>query len=202
MTCAWSPDGRHFLTATVAPRLRVDNGFQIYRQCDCTTRTDSHRWGSQGWHMQMTLGAEQQDSHAACQHTIQCSAMHPAALTGHAKLSHPQPAPVRRYTGEKVHDERVEVLLEAVWRPAPAGAFPDLPQSPKANGAGAPAFTPPPAASGYVAPHLRGANGGLIAVVPLLLSGLGARKLRMLYCDACAFGLLGCACLAKGWQNI
>lgn len=31
VTCDWSPDGRHLLTATIAPRLRVDNGFQVYR---------------------------------------------------------------------------------------------------------------------------------------------------------------------------
>jgi len=31
VTCDWSPDGRHLLTATIAPRLRVDNGLQIYR---------------------------------------------------------------------------------------------------------------------------------------------------------------------------
>lgn len=31
VTCDWAPDGRHFLTATVAPRLRVDNGYQIWR---------------------------------------------------------------------------------------------------------------------------------------------------------------------------
>ena len=31
VTCEWAPDGRHFLTATLAPRLRVDNGFQIFR---------------------------------------------------------------------------------------------------------------------------------------------------------------------------
>ena len=64
-----------------------------------------------------------------------------------------------RYTGQKVHDERLEVLLEAVWRPAAPEAFPDLPQSPKANGSANPAFTPPPAAAGYVAPHLRGSGG-------------------------------------------
>ena len=31
MTLEWAPDGRLFLTATVAPRLRVDNGFHLYR---------------------------------------------------------------------------------------------------------------------------------------------------------------------------
>ncbi|KAH6637661.1 eukaryotic translation initiation factor-like protein subunit eIF2A [Boeremia exigua] len=28
--CEWSPDGRHILTATTSPRLRVDNGIRIY----------------------------------------------------------------------------------------------------------------------------------------------------------------------------
>ncbi|KAF2155162.1 translation initiation factor eIF-2A [Myriangium duriaei CBS 260.36] len=28
--CEWSPDGRHILTATTSPRLRVDNGVRIY----------------------------------------------------------------------------------------------------------------------------------------------------------------------------
>lgn len=31
VTCEWAPDGRHFLTATIAPRLNVDNGYQIWR---------------------------------------------------------------------------------------------------------------------------------------------------------------------------
>lgn len=73
-----------------------------------------------------------------------------------------------RYTGEKIHDERIEVLLEAAWRPAPEGAFPDLPQSPRANGGAGPSFVPPPAASGYVAPHLRGANGALAPTSPIV----------------------------------
>ncbi len=60
-----------------------------------------------------------------------------------------------RYTGEKLLDEKVEVLLEAAWRPAPEGAFPDLPQSPRANGSASSAAAPA-AAQGYVAPHLRG----------------------------------------------
>ncbi|KAF8975611.1 hypothetical protein BGZ46_008982 [Entomortierella lignicola] len=28
--CEWSPDGRHILTATLSPRLRVDNGYKIW----------------------------------------------------------------------------------------------------------------------------------------------------------------------------
>ncbi|KAF2731739.1 translation initiation factor eIF-2A [Polyplosphaeria fusca] len=28
--CAWAPDGKHILTATTSPRLRVDNGIRIY----------------------------------------------------------------------------------------------------------------------------------------------------------------------------
>lgn len=60
-----------------------------------------------------------------------------------------------RYTGERVLDERVEVLLEAAWRPAPEGAFPDLPQSPRANSSASSAAGPA-MPQGYVAPHLRG----------------------------------------------
>lgn len=29
-TCEWSPDGKHILTATTSPRLRVDNGIRIW----------------------------------------------------------------------------------------------------------------------------------------------------------------------------
>ncbi|EMC99966.1 hypothetical protein BAUCODRAFT_63591 [Baudoinia panamericana UAMH 10762] len=29
-TCEWSPDGKHILTATTSPRLRVDNGLRIW----------------------------------------------------------------------------------------------------------------------------------------------------------------------------
>lgn len=28
--CLWSPDGKHFLTATTSPRLRVDNGVKVW----------------------------------------------------------------------------------------------------------------------------------------------------------------------------
>ena len=28
--CTWSPDGRHIMTATLSPRLRVDNGYKIW----------------------------------------------------------------------------------------------------------------------------------------------------------------------------
>jgi translation initiation factor 2A len=31
VTLEWSPDGRYILCATVAPRLRVDNGFQVFK---------------------------------------------------------------------------------------------------------------------------------------------------------------------------
>ncbi|GAX75533.1 hypothetical protein CEUSTIGMA_g2976.t1 [Chlamydomonas eustigma] len=30
VTAEWSPDGRHLLTATTAPRLRVDNGYKVF----------------------------------------------------------------------------------------------------------------------------------------------------------------------------
>lgn len=31
ITHAWSPDSRYFMTATLAPRMNVDNGFKIFR---------------------------------------------------------------------------------------------------------------------------------------------------------------------------
>ena len=34
----WSPNGRHLLTATTAPRLRVDNGYQMYK-CASSSNT-------------------------------------------------------------------------------------------------------------------------------------------------------------------
>ena len=36
MTLEWSPDGRHLLVATTAPRLRVDNGYQMYKCASCS----------------------------------------------------------------------------------------------------------------------------------------------------------------------
>jgi translation initiation factor 2A len=27
---SWAPDGQHFVTATTAPRLRIDNGYRIW----------------------------------------------------------------------------------------------------------------------------------------------------------------------------
>ena len=32
----WSPDGRILMTATTAPRMRVNNGIQLFRQGDLT----------------------------------------------------------------------------------------------------------------------------------------------------------------------
>lgn len=29
--CSWAPDGRHLITCTTSPRLRVDNGYKIFR---------------------------------------------------------------------------------------------------------------------------------------------------------------------------
>ena len=41
----WSPDGRHLLTATTAPRLRVDNGYQMYK-CASSSKTCSNHPGA------------------------------------------------------------------------------------------------------------------------------------------------------------
>ena len=29
--CSWSPDSRYFMTATLAPRMNVDNGFKVFK---------------------------------------------------------------------------------------------------------------------------------------------------------------------------
>jgi translation initiation factor 2A len=31
--CSWSPDSRLFMTATISPRLRVNNGYEVYSYC-------------------------------------------------------------------------------------------------------------------------------------------------------------------------
>jgi translation initiation factor 2A len=72
VSAQWSPCGRFLLTATTAPRLRVDNGLQVWS-----------------------------------------------------------------YRGELVAEQRREVLSGAEWAPAPPGAFPDLPQSPRGAGGAA-----------------------------------------------------------------
>ncbi|KAF9578184.1 hypothetical protein BGW38_006157, partial [Lunasporangiospora selenospora] len=37
--CEWSPDGRHILTATLSPRLRVDNGYKIWHYTGALVNT-------------------------------------------------------------------------------------------------------------------------------------------------------------------
>lgn len=29
--CEWAPDSRHFIAAVVSPRIRVDNGYKIFK---------------------------------------------------------------------------------------------------------------------------------------------------------------------------
>ena len=70
----------------------------------------------------------------------------------------------RRYDGAHLHAERREVLLEAAWRPAPPGTFPERPPSPRAaaNGAAGRPAAPPVVAQrpkGYVPPSRRGNPG-------------------------------------------
>ncbi|KAF9354242.1 hypothetical protein BGX34_011130 [Mortierella sp. NVP85] len=38
--CEWSPDGRHILTATLSPRLRVDNGYKIWHYTGTLVHTE------------------------------------------------------------------------------------------------------------------------------------------------------------------
>ncbi|CAG9467121.1 unnamed protein product [Pedinophyceae sp. YPF-701] len=99
----WAPDGRHLLTITVSPRLRVDNGFRVWS-----------------------------------------------------------------YKGEMLHHEAFAEMLDASWKPVPAGTIPERPFTPPqaaakdkaAGGGGGPAAKAgAPAggagAVGYVPPHLR-----------------------------------------------
>jgi translation initiation factor 2A len=66
VTYQWTPDSRHFVTAAVHPRLRVDNAIRVYT-----------------------------------------------------------------YYGDLVHETRFDELYEVRCRPAPAGVYPDRPQSPR-----------------------------------------------------------------------
>ena len=107
VTLEWSPDSRHLLVSTTAPRLRVDNGIRLFK-----------------------------------------------------------------YDGTLVASKPWEVLLEASWRPAAKGVYPDRPPSPRAAGAGvastsssggaaasASAAAKPAAPArptAFVPPHLRG----------------------------------------------
>lgn len=94
VTCDWAPDGRSLLVATLAPRLRVDNGIRIVK-----------------------------------------------------------------YDGSLLLERPFPVLLEAAWRPAPAGAFPDAPPSPRALGAAKAATAKAARPAAFVPPHLRGRPG-------------------------------------------
>jgi len=40
--CEWLPDGRHFLTATLSPRLRVDNGFKLWHYSGIMVHDERH----------------------------------------------------------------------------------------------------------------------------------------------------------------
>jgi len=73
--CEWSPDGRHILTATTSPRLRVDNGLRIY-----------HVTGGLMYHEEMaelyTVAWKPQsvDKHPLRDPSVPAPAPHPSAL--------------------------------------------------------------------------------------------------------------------------
>ena len=69
-----------------------------------------------------------------------------------------------RYTGEKLVDTKLEKLLEATWQPAPAGAYPDLPQSPRAQ-----ASTSGKAPTSAAPPQKQGADTGVEECLPHFL---------------------------------
>ena len=80
----WSPDGRHLLTATTAPRLRVDNGYQMYR-CASSSNTCTDPPGShivQCAHYR----ASYQRSHASGVLCAQCMMNHAKYLRSLTKI--------------------------------------------------------------------------------------------------------------------
>ena len=73
--CEWSPNGRYLLTATLSPRLRVDNGFMIW-----------HYTGVLLWHQ-------------AFKELLQCE-WQPAVLSVFRERTDLSPKPAEAYTGD------------------------------------------------------------------------------------------------------
>lgn len=86
--CEWSPDGRHILTATTSPRLRVDNGVMIWHYTgELMYKADMEELYHVCWRPQPGV------------HTLPTNPL-PGAPTPHASaLSHVAAAPVKKATG-------------------------------------------------------------------------------------------------------
>ncbi|KAM0716008.1 hypothetical protein Q7P37_008522 [Cladosporium fusiforme] len=94
--CEWSPDGKHILTATTSPRLRVDNGVKIYHVLGgCMYNEDMHELYQVTWRPQSTT-----------QHPLEpinpAPAPHPSALEYLGRVKTPsKPAGAYRPPGAR-----------------------------------------------------------------------------------------------------
>ncbi len=90
--CDWSPDGTHLITATLTPRLRVDNGFRIWT---ATGRMLGRVQFGELYQVAWCVGAEQQasvDKNVSIQTgELKKAAYRPPSLR--SKISSPAPAP-------------------------------------------------------------------------------------------------------------
>ena len=156
------------MAATVAPRLRVDNGLQVRPGYPGSAAPADHPWlAARGI---AVVAAPAQRGRAWV--PPRCCHLTPPPCLAATPL--PLLSQVFKYDGTLVAREKRDVLYEAAWVPAPAGTFEDRPQSPRAGGAaaaangsssGAAAALPaqPVRAAGYVPPHMRGKPGAAAA---------------------------------------
>lgn len=154
----WSPDGRTLMTATTAPRMRVNNGIQLFRQGETTRQAWPHF---------------SSETHCSLANFVRCwlglhflscrnleSKTQPTQRLQERCAQSPYMVSGCRYTGDTVHEQKYPVLLEARWRPAPSGNFDDRPSSPRKGGSVASnASAAPIRAAGYVPPHVRSSGG-------------------------------------------
>ena len=107
----WSPDSRLFLTAILFPRLRVDNGFRVRRHQRDRSGTNPVKPARQ-------TGPSNRPVKPSSHHT---PSPHPVT-TPRPHLASP-PLQVWSCAGGLLHEERMEELSLATWRPAPAERF-------------------------------------------------------------------------------
>lgn len=116
----WSPCGRYFMTATLAPRMNVDNGVKVR--------------GSR--------------SIRFCFVSIYDNIIGPTRLTLSLPPAPNPERQLFKYNGAgPLHEVKCEdgpSLFDAQFRPAAAGIFPDRPATPPRKGEEAAAVVPPP----------------------------------------------------------
>ena len=152
----WSPDGRVLMTATTAPRMRVNNGIQFFRQGTCrASRLLVFFIVSRDWPHSVGLIYVRQFRTQLLGWPLVVQAFTFLCVASVRTKRH-----ACRYTGDTLHEQKYPVLLEARWRPMPAGAFDDRPSSPRKGGTvAANASAAPIRAAGYVPPHVRSSGG-------------------------------------------